>query len=134
MDEKLTPLRIVVFVCVKPYSQESVVLARWLMGITMALAAQRPNDQHAQSLVLSTGFDFRFGVIWCSYMCNISLPSLPRLRAAVFVNLVGMRATLSNYMGPVMPEDNIRRLGDSWAVHECTCFDHVCYSVDPMSN
>ena len=73
-------------------------------------------------------------MIWCSYVCNISLPSLPRLRAAVFVNLVGMRTALSDYMGPVMPEDNIRRLGDPWAAHECTCLDHVCYSVDPMSN
>ena len=57
VDEKLSPFRVVVFVCVKPDRQESVVLAKWLMGITMALAAQRPNDQHAQSLVLFTEFD-----------------------------------------------------------------------------
>ena len=30
--------------------QESVVLAKWLMGITLALAAQFPDDQHAQFL------------------------------------------------------------------------------------
>ena len=30
--------------------QESVILARWLMGLTVALAAEFPEDEHAQWL------------------------------------------------------------------------------------
>jgi len=29
-------------------AKESVILARWLMGITLAIAAKCPDDSHAQ--------------------------------------------------------------------------------------
>lgn len=31
-------------------AQESVILARWLMGVTMAVAEKAPEDEHAQLL------------------------------------------------------------------------------------
>ena len=37
----------------------------------------------------------------------------PRLRAAVFVNLVGMRKAMNEVPGPVLSEDSIRRLQES---------------------
>ena len=33
-----------------PITQESVILARWLMGVTMAVAEKAPEDEHVQLL------------------------------------------------------------------------------------
>ncbi|CAL1137508.1 unnamed protein product [Cladocopium goreaui] len=59
---------------------ESVILARWLMGITVAIAEQRPQDIHAQ------------------------------LRAAVFVNAVAIRQAVSLQHGIVLPPESLQKL------------------------
>ncbi|CAL1143695.1 unnamed protein product [Cladocopium goreaui] len=69
--------------------RESVVLAKWLMGICVAVAAQHPGDEHAG------------------------------LRAAVFVNLVGMRKAMNEVPGPVLSEDSIRRLQECCYLYHC---------------
>lgn len=75
--------------------EEGVILARFLKGITLTLAHRYPDDEHAQSLAEWLG-------------CGLFL----RLRAAVFVNLVGMREaiSLSQNPGVLLEERNVKML------------------------
>ena len=55
----------------------------------------------------------------------------PRLRAAVFVNLVGMRKAMNEVPGPVLSEDSIRRLQESWTLPSAA-YGTSCYN--PKTN
>ena len=61
-------------------TQESGVLAKWLMGVTVGLAAQHPDDVHVQ------------------------------LRAAIFVNAFAMRDAVTLRQGPILTPTNLQKL------------------------
>lgn len=67
-------------------------------------------------------------------MNAIHLPPTPRLRAAIFVNLVAMRKSLSLKQGPIMQEDNLQKLQQAsflyHAAHNCVLLQ-VCLHLAP---
>lgn len=60
--------------------EESGILAKWLMGVTVGLAAQHPDDLHMQ------------------------------LRASLFINACAMRDAVSLDQGPILTPSNMRKL------------------------
>lgn len=87
-------------------AKEAVVLARWLKGICLSVAAAQPTNEHAQQLVHSSG------IAGGSKFVSINFQSWSRLRAAIFVNLVAMRDAISkrNNDGPVLRGQNLKAL------------------------
>ena len=89
-------------------------MAKWLKGITMAEAAKNPGNHHAEILGFNDPAHLRdqgVGVVgYRGYH--------PRLRAAVFINLVHMRDAVSPHRGtarcPLRTARNSRR--------QTTCF------------
>lgn len=82
-------------------AQEAVIMARWLQGICLGIAAASPESERAQ--LLGTGLcrrELRLKECWFVKL---------RLRAAVFVNLVLMRKSMSG-VGILMPDENLRQL------------------------
>ena len=89
--------------------EESVVLAKWLQGVTLAVAHANPQDEHCASL------EYHYGLLMWFQKCVVLIldPCLevcyPRLRAAVFVNLVTMRSCMAKDRNPlacVMSDEN----------------------------
>lgn len=78
-------------------SKEAAVLAKWLKGITLSIAAQRPNDTHAALHVYIWKGIVLLLLFW---FCLLLSSSALRLRAAVFVNLVAMRESMNKRANP----------------------------------
>ena len=68
-------------------AQEAVILAKWLETICLDVASRDPTDEHKA---------FLGHFIQAPQNGQLMFSWFPRLRAAVFVNLVGMRRALSS--------------------------------------
>ena len=85
------------YTCLSGFSaKESVILARWLMGITVAIAQANPEDEHAQILDLFGQWSWDIAIAKCFK---------PRMRAAVFVNAVAIREAVSLKHGLILPKE-----------------------------
>ena len=84
-----------------------MVLAKFLRGVTLAIAEALPHDEHAALLVFYSWFwpvECSFGIVTC-----------PRLRAAVFVNLVAMRECLTAGGTPtIVSAERLQRLARAY--------------------
>ena len=69
------------------------MLARWLMWVTLGLAAAHPDCEHAASLAPL-------------FLCVRPL----RLRAAVFLNAVNLRSACTSKQGMFLTQRNLDRL------------------------
>ena len=83
--------------------QESVVLAKFLMGATVAVASRNPDCELDQTLSCK----------FCSYTLGV------RLRAALCVNMVAMRDAMSKCKGPVLPWEDVTRLQEPCHLQKC---------------
>ena len=90
--------------------KESGILAKWLMGVTVGLAAKEPDNVHTQYhgiLMCSSCYCICSMHVNCFTMgCSIIL----RLRAAVFVNMCGMRDAVTLRQGPLLSGANRQKL------------------------
>lgn len=69
-------------------AEEAVVLAKWLETICLDVASRDPTDEHKAFL------DYFTSALQKKQLVNVFL--FLRLRAAVFINLVGMRRALNS--------------------------------------
>lgn len=113
--------------CMLFTTKEAVVLARWLKGICLSVAAAQPTNEHAQQLVHSSGIAGRSKFVSSCFQC------WPRLRASIFVNLVAMRDAISkrNNDGPVLRSENLKALQTAsylWhSAHNCFMLADQCF-------
>ena len=90
-----------------------MILARWLMGVTMAVAEKAPDDEHAQllekkhlSLSLSPSHRYTCDI----YVCTLTTGILLRMRAALFLNAVTIRQCVSTSNGWILSQCVLQKL------------------------
>ena len=90
--------------------KEPGILAKWLMGVTVGLAAKEPGNMHSQYHGI-----FKCSSCKCIHSTHVKcFPiyrlTIPRLRAAVFVNMCGMRDAVTLRQGPLLTDANRQKL------------------------
>ena len=103
------------------------MLAKWLKGVTLAVAEANPNDEHSALFGLETSRVELFVLCVCfSLWDTVSVGDRPRLRASLFVNLVAMRSCLSKDRNPgalLTPENRSILVRSNFLLHSA----HSCH-------